>query len=226
VFMAGNYVSLQKGTVNMGLSYKVVFLILFCVVWISVVLYRLSFVIDTGDYSNKVEKASCPKGQVCLERGDYDVLVKQAVGGTTFSNTRERDIRVLKDPLYPGLNRTDAHSFEGVAQMTKAREINVPTHGYYDSFRLIGYLSNEDDRVGNYKIMGRMKDRNRGEFYLVPVDRTLDMKIQVTDEMMKGERLRDVDTLPGEITFDSPLLSKTPYKVTELPKGELGSEFL
>jgi hypothetical protein len=54
-----------------------------------------------------------------------------------------------------------------------------------------------------------------------------DLKIQITDDIVKGnEKLRSVDTLPNELTFESPLLAKTPYTVSELPKENLGNEYL
>jgi hypothetical protein len=69
-----------------------------------------------------------------------------------------------------------------------------------------------------------MKDRNQGEFYVTPVDNTIDIKVSLSPEVFVGERLRDVWTLPREVRFSSPLLAPDcPYLVTELPKSDLSS---
>jgi hypothetical protein len=85
-------------------------------------------------------------------------------------------MRVLNDPLYPAYNRTDRGTFEGIMSETVKRNFNMPTQYYNDSYRLVGYLSNDDDEIGNWKIFGRQKDRNRGEFYMIPVNRNYEVK--------------------------------------------------
>jgi hypothetical protein len=140
------------------------------------------------------------------------------------SYTRERDMRVLHDDLYPALNRTDRGSFEGVVQKTVERRINVPTRFYNDSYRQVGYITNPDDEIKTWRVFGKQTDRNRGEFYIIPANRNYDMKIQLTDSIVSGEKLRDLDTIPNELKFKTPLLSETPYTFTELPKGDLRDE--
>lgn len=118
-----------------------------------------------------------------------------------------RDRRVVEDPLYPPLNRSPASP--------------------EDAFRLIGYLTSEahaqDAGNNRWKLFGRMKDRHEGEYYVSPVDKTIDLKVPLTRETVVGERLRDVYTLPNQMRFKSPMLHETPYAFTELPKAELGS---
>ncbi len=183
----------------------------------------------------------CPNGKVCLTQSEYNMISQPhlATVPTTHTNnistttpsqnsyTHQRDLRVLNDPLYPALNRSDKGQFESVAIQTAHRNINIPTQSLHnDTYRLVGYLSNEEDKIGSYKLFGRQKDRNIGEFYIVPVNNMYDLKIQLTDDIMKGsDKLRNVDTLPNEIHFESPLLAKTPYLLTELPKGNLGDEY-
>ena len=170
----------------------------------------------------------CGSGdKVCMSKASYENLVKQRaevvdaprLPPTEF--TKQRDLKVLKDPLYPALARADRGAFEGVANLTYQREINVPTRPSYDTFRLVGYLSNEDDKNGSWKLMARTRDRNKAEFYLIPTNNKIDMKIQIGDDMVSGEKLRDIDTIPNKIAFDTPLLSKTPYTFTEIPKADL-----
>ena len=184
---------------------------------------------------------TCPNGKVCLSHDQYNRLViparhPQSAHFQPPSHppppkrdlARERDMRVLTDPLYPALNRTDNTTFNGVADYTQRRIINVPTYTSNDSYRMIGYMINEDDETSKrWKLFGRMKDRNRGEFYMVPVDRTLDMKVQITDSMVIGtDKMRDVDTIPKEVQFDNKLLAETPYSFVELPKGDIGEMYM
>jgi hypothetical protein len=199
--------------------------VLFSVVWITVVMWRLTSTMH-GSPTSQTDK-------VCMNKNEYDALQQQASVGLRTSAvsipvdyTRQRDIRVLSDPLYPALARTDRSSFEGVAENTHKRNINIPSRSSNDTYRLVGYLSNEDADVTRWKVFARQKDRNRSDFYITPVDRTIDMKIQITDGMTVGEKMRDVDTVPDVVQFNSPLLSKTPYTYSSLPKADLIDEYL
>jgi len=176
---------------------------------------------------DEFERISNQKETVFVrEQVQVPVPVHVAPSITEPSLTRERDLRVLHDPLYPAYNRTDRDNYELVAENTFRRNINIPTQRFNDSYRLIGYASNSDDEVGSWKVFGRQKDRNRGDYYMVPVNRNYDLKVQITDKIVVGEKLRDIDTVPDSITFDSPLLAQTPYTFVELPKGDLRDELL
>jgi hypothetical protein len=187
--------------------------------------YRIQALVSHQRKQTKFER--CPVGQVCLTRKEYEKLaIRPIIRNEPVEDiVRQRDLRVLNDPLYPAINRTDSGAFQSVAHMTHQRMINVPTsHMSQDTYRLVGYLSNDDDKTSSkWKVFGRQKDNNRGEFYLSPVDKTIDMKVQITDDMISGsEKLRSVDMIPNQIQFKTPLLSDTPYLFTELPKGNLG----
>jgi hypothetical protein len=185
--------------------------------------------------SNTNKEGSCQNDKVCMSKGEYQELLQSRAGVLPPDNnypatlvpktfTRERDMRVLHDELYPALNRSDRGSYEGVLQKTAERQINVPTRYYNDSYRLIGYMTNEDDEIKNWKVFGKQTDRNKGEFYAIPANRNYDMKVQLTDSITVGEKLRDLDTMPSELKFKTPLLSDTPYVFSELPKGQLRDE--
>ena len=105
----------------------------------------------------------------------------------------------------------------------------VPTQDHNDSFRLVGYLTNNDetrqDVGGNtWKLFARQKDRHTSDFYMVPANKNYDVKIHVKDDMIQGgERLRDLYTIPNSITFKSSMLNDTPYEFIEIPKSDLSS---
>ena len=138
---------------------------------------------------------------------------------------QDRDLRVLKDPLYPPLNRTDRSTFDGVVRETENRNINVPTRSSDDTYRLVGYLINKNndtkDAGGNsWKLMARQTDRNNADFYIIPTNKDHDVKVPLTQEVFAGgSKFRDVYGIPKEVQFVSPLLNQTSYEFVELPKS-------
>jgi len=139
----------------------------------------------------------------------------------TSSDLTNRDRRVLNDDLYPPLNRTDDQTFNSVTTNPNINQVSNPNQ---DSFRLIGYLTNHDtimDKGGNnWKLFGRMKDKYQGEYYIVPANNNLDIKIPLTSDVVVGERLRDIYTLPSEMRFKSPMLNTGSYEYVEMPKTD------
>lgn len=180
-------------------------------------------------------KASDEKDEVCMSKAMYDkltsaptVVYKEKVVNVpivypshdTADVVENRDRRVVEDDLYPAVNRTSAHLFRDFHVHKDV--FNIPTQHGSDTYRLVGYLKNDSDPNGTWKLFGRDKDRNRGEFYIIPTNNINDIKIQITDSVISGrEKLRSLDTIPDTLTFNSPLLSKTPYTFVELPKGDL-----
>lgn len=201
-------------------------LLIFLVFW-AVILGCIIFRFQFPNNTKKVHEDICPMGKVCMDQHAFDTLLSKQASQIKpvqydTSATKQRDMKVLFDPLYPALNRTDRKSFEGVVNNTINRNFNIPTQTHYDSYRLIGYITNENDQNGRtWKLMGKQRDRNRADFYMIPVNNNYDVKIQITDDMVVGEKLRDIDTIPSEIQFNSPLLTDTPYKFVELPKSSL-----
>lgn len=181
----------------------------------------------------------CPLGKICLDKKDYDEISKKQSASIFHVNAplmdnkndmsivRERDMRVLHDPLYPSLNRTESSIYKDVAMATRRREINVPTRYNTDTYRLVGYLVNDEDNTSKqWKLFGRMKDRNRGDFYMIPADKTIDLKVQITENIMTGtEKLRSLDDIPTNISFKTPILNDKPYTFIELPKGDFSDEY-
>jgi hypothetical protein len=135
-------------------------------------------------------------------------------------STYNRDLRVVKDPLYPPLNREESRTFNNMTREVENRNMYVATNGSDDSYRLVGYLTNNDsnrDAGGNnWKLFARMKNRNEAEFYIIPSNNNYDIKIPLSNDMVVGDRLRDIYTIPGEMRYNSPMLNKTPYTFTEL----------
>jgi hypothetical protein len=141
-------------------------------------------------------------------------------------DTISRDQRVLSDQLYPPLNRTNTVIHDALEHNIQHRNMYVPTNDMMDNYRLIGYLVNQDDTKdaggNNWKLFARQKDRNRSDFYIIPSNNNYDIKIHISDEMIQGnEKLRDVYTVPKQISFNTPMLNTTAYQYVEIPKADL-----
>jgi hypothetical protein len=145
------------------------------------------------------------------------------------ADTVQRDRRVLNDPLYPPLNRTDAVTHTNLETNIQQRTMYVPTNTVNDKYRLVGYFVSSDassmDKGGNnWKLMARQKDRHSADFYIIPANNNYDIKINISNDMVQGsEKLKDVYTIPTQVTFNSPMLNKTPYDFVEIPKTDLSS---
>lgn len=118
-----------------------------------------------------------------------------------------RDRAANSDPLYPPLNRQSMNSI--------ANE---------DTFRFLGYLVKEESSKNDaWKLFGREKNRNQGEFYVTSADKTMDMKIALTQDIVTP-RLRDLYDIPNEIRVKHPMFDSEPYQVVLNPMNDLTSQ--
>jgi hypothetical protein len=142
---------------------------------------------------------------------------------------QERDIRVLNDPLYPAYNRSEYDTHNSVVDAIERKQLYSNSRENNDRFRLVAYVSSSLDTMdagGNkWKLLARNKNRNEAEFFLVPVDKNYDMKIMLNNDIIVGEKLRDVYSIPNQLTFKSPLLHDTPYDIVELPMTDFTSVY-
>lgn len=142
----------------------------------------------------------------------------------------DRDRRVLTDPLYPPTDRTERQTRDITVTQIRQGNLYQNQDSTRDSFRLVGYLTNSEENLdagrNNWKLFARMKDRHQGEYYIVPTNNTIDLKIPLTTETVVSERLRDVYTIPKEMRFNSPMLNRGAYTFTEIPKEDLSAPVL
>ena len=214
------------------------------VLWIMIGVLLISLAL-LGAYmltsSSKSKQKDDDHDRVCLPKSAYDKLMKpptiinkiESIPASpsshlpTTTQTQDRDYRVLADPLYPPLNRVETDTYDMLQKNIQQRAMMVPTsvRETRDTYRLVGYLVNKDDNAdtggNNWKLMARMKDKNTADFYIIPANRNYDMKINITDEIVDGTRLRDIYTIPHQVKFKSPLLNQTPYDFVEVEKSDL-----
>jgi hypothetical protein len=201
-------------------------IIVFLLIIISLIVY---IIFSSSDSKSAPPPTPVPEAnnKVCLSIDDYNVLLdkvkhnKQAERDETVI----RDRKVLNDPLYPPLNRSDNKTHAELANNIANRNMYIRTNDVGDTYRLVGYVTNNSDDKdtgnNNWKLFARQKDRHISEFYMKPTDNNNDVKVPITDDIIVGDRLRDIYNIPQQITFKSPMFNKDPYNVVEVPKADL-----
>jgi hypothetical protein len=208
-------------------------IIVLLIIIISLIIYAIFAPTDSKlSGSAVVSPQSIPapeaNNKVCLSIDDYNVLLDKARHTAEKAGKDEtviRDRKVLGDPLYPPLNRSDNKTHAELANNIANRNMYIRTNDMGDTYRLVGYVTNnsDDKDVGNnnWKLFARQKDRHISEFYMKPTDNNNDVKVAITDDIIVGDRLRDIYNIPSQITFKSPMFNKDPYNVVEVPKADL-----
>ncbi len=171
--------------------------------------------------------------KVCININEYNKL--RSKDKLQFPNQVQiiddsRDRKVLNDPLYPALNRSEFDVHNSIVEQIQKKNLYNTTQEFTDRFRLIAYVTNQDsdkkDSGGNvWKLMGKTKNKNQGEFYMIPANNNYDMKIMINNDMLVGEKLRDIYTIPKELQFKSPLLNESPYEVSEIPMNDFTNNY-
>lgn len=141
-----------------------------------------------------------------------------------------RDRKVLNDPLYPALNRSEFDVHNSVVEQIQKKNLYNTTQEFTDRYRLVAYVTNQEsgnkDSGGNvWKLMARQKNKNQGEFFMIPANNNYDMKIMLNNEMLVGEKLRDIYTIPKQLSFKTPLLNESPYEVSEIPMNDFTNNY-
>ncbi len=140
-----------------------------------------------------------------------------------------RDRAVVMDQLYPPLGRVERPIFDQLASRVASGLVGYPTRGSPDTYRMVGYMVNSENKNDTWKLFGRQKfpGSSIGEYYAIPIDdRKSDMKVTIKDDMMPKDKIRDIYSLPNEVVLNSPLFSDKAYKVVELDKADLTSPYL
>lgn len=164
------------------------------------------------------------QGQTIEQKERCIIIAPNTPQSLKTSKSMDRDLRVLQDPLYPALNRSEYDVHNSVVTAIDEKQLYQSSQRNNDRYRLVAYVTStngageEKDAGGNkWKLMARQALRNNADFFMVPVDRNYDMKVMLDNNIVVGEKLRDIYTIPKQLIFNSPLLHSTPYEVVELP---------
>jgi hypothetical protein len=133
---------------------------------------------------------------------------------------KRRDMAVTEDPLYPPLGRMPRPTADQYLKYKQDGILGVSTRGSPDTFRLMAYMINSVDRAEKWNVYGRQKYRgsSQGDFYAIQQCNSTSQctKIDLNNDMIANNQLRDYYNLPSTITFSSPLFSKDPYDIVQL----------
>jgi hypothetical protein len=162
--------------------------------------------------------------KICMSLKQLNKIKNNNNYKTTRSDTIVRDYRVLNDELFPPINRSDTNNHTELTNNIINRSMYIKTNNVNDTFRLVGYVTNnseeKDTGNNNWKLFARQKDRHSSEFYMTPTNNNNDVKISITDDIILGNKLRDMYAIPNIISFNSPMLNTTPYQVVEIPRND------
>ena len=211
----------------------IIITILICIV-IALILYNVFIAKQICDEECRLAqyekgKADGQKQSIILlnQYNNKQVKVSDEIENSkSIDKAQERDIRVLQDPLYPPVNRSESSVYNMTRTAIDQKKLYVQSANYNDSFRLVGYLTSNDERKdsgGNsWKMFARQIYSNKSEFYLMPTNNNYDIKIPITDDIIaSGYRLRDIYDIPSTIRFNTPLLNISEYTFIELPRNNL-----
>tara|TARA_B110000003_G_scaffold143534_1_gene144739 strand:+ start:4609 stop:5409 length:801 start_codon:yes stop_codon:yes gene_type:complete len=177
-----------------------------------------------GEYNKFKSKDDNDNDKICMTQRQFDNITKPKPS-VNRKDTIMRDYRVVKDDLFPPFNRSDNNTHTDLTNNIMNRSMYVNTNNVNDTFRLVGYVTSTDSKrdSGNnsWKLFGRQKDRHFSEFYISPTNNNNDVKIFLTDNIIVGDRVRDIYAIPNNITFRSPMLNESPYQVVEIPKQDI-----
>ena len=143
----------------------------------------------------------------------------------------ERDRRVNSDPMYPPLGRGASLVTQATRDSPIVRQhiySNPPT----DSYRLVGYMVSDESSGSlgdnSWKLYAKdsATNRNRSEFYAASTNKNIDMKIMITNDMIVGsDKLRDIYSIPEQITIKHPMFSSSSYQIVQLQSGDVGDRY-
>jgi hypothetical protein len=211
-------------------------IVLFLLIIISLITYIILGADITNLFNTNVSKNSNSSNtnndKICLSLNEYNKLI--TANKTIVEKNNEvnniveiRDRKVVSDQLYPPLNRTDNKTHEELVKNINTRGMYIQTNDINDKYRLVAYVTNNSEERdagnNNWKLFARQKDRNISDFYMKPTDNNNDMKVPITDDIVIGDRLRDIYNIPKQLTLNSPLFNKNPYNVVEIPKADLSN---
>lgn len=160
----------------------------------------------------------------CTQRGCPVPVPSSPV--QSIESTTPRDVKVLRDPLYPPLNRTHINTHTTYQNNPRLHAEQTRPDGN-DRFRLVGYLVSQEDRSDSWKLFARDTGRGRASFYAMPSNKNNDIKISLDPETnMPGPKLRDIYDIPTSIQINHPMLPHQYYNIIELEKTDFTSQYI
>jgi len=143
----------------------------------------------------------------------------------------DRDRRVISDPLYPIINRTDRPTFDYLIRNPSIRGVMTRYNDHLDTPRPIAIaklITNDINNVSSYYyLFGKRKSRNssKGEYYLWAPNIDNQIKIPLVDDR-NNPLIQDFDNLPSSIQINNGIFAGSKVFIQELQNADLISPFL
>lgn len=141
----------------------------------------------------------------------------------------KRDHAVLNNPLYPPYDRYTRPFADDFLDYKRAGIFNYATRSTPDTYRLMGYIVNSNDKNDVWNIFGRQKYRgsSHGEFYVIKqCNNNVCTKIELTKDILNNQQINDFYNLPSTLTFTSPMFDVHPYNVVQLNMSDGQSPYI
>ena len=143
----------------------------------------------------------------------------------------DRDRRVISDPLYPIINRTDRPTFDYLIRNPSIRGIMTRYDDNLDTHRPIaiaklntgGVISKSD----LYYLFGKRKSKNssKGDYYLWAPNINNQIKIPLVDDR-NNPLIKDFDNIPSLLKIKDGIFAGATVEIQELNNADLISQYL
>lgn len=190
------------------------------------VIFVLCFLLVIALYIiNSLSRNQCPPLNTVstpppLVLGPYSAPVQDPI--------TQRDVAVIQNTLYPPVSRDTRNNTIRLLQEPRLQ----PDPLNEDTFQLIGYLINREDKNDVWKLLAQRTDRTRADFYAQSSNKNIDVKIPLTPEVAKAadgssmRPFRDIYDLPDAVIMSHPMFSPNMvYDIVSLPRAPLGSGY-
>jgi hypothetical protein len=152
------------------------------------------------------------------------------IGGISMTNViTERDRAVVYDKLYPPISRPPRPFVDDYITYKDAGLFDFNTRQNNDTYKLMGYLINSNDKNEKWNIYGRQKysGSSQGDFYATEhCDKNSCIKIELDRDMIVGKPNIDYYNLPSTMEFTSPVFKEDPYLVVQLNNASNYSPYI
>lgn len=141
----------------------------------------------------------------------------------------KRDNAVVNNHLYPPLSRVPKPIATSYMKYKRDGVFDVSTRYNGDTYKLMAYLINSNDRSEKWNIFGRQKysGSSQGEFFATQqCTQGPCTKIELSKDIIVGDTINDYYNLPNSLTFKSPLFSTHPYDVVQLKTSSGSSIYM
>jgi hypothetical protein len=158
-----------------------------------------------------------------VEQSQQTDITETTTPALNVDKVQMRDERVLYDPLYPPLNRSNVDTTSRYIASIRP----TATRDSSDTYRIIGYLVDEEDKNETWKLYAREQHRGgRADFYATPANRNYDVKVSLDNNVITSkDKFRDMYSIPDQVSINHPMFTRSSYKVVELPKTDFESNY-